>query len=99
MCSRGYLGEEARVAFDDKGHMVEYFLPTVKLREAGITCENQPFQMDEVENKNEDGSFLSGYVFRLLAKPSDGFTDSFALDREREGRRQLIFEKFKNGTH
>jgi hypothetical protein len=100
---RGFLveerGEEARVILEDKGKRIDYYLPTRFLHSAGITEENQPFEMDEYEAKAEDDSFFTGYIFRTLAKTSDAFTDTFDLDDERKRKRSLIFEKFKDAAH
>ena len=86
-------GLEAKVAFVEAGATHEYYLPSSHLRGAGITAENQPFQMDEVEIKTE-GGVIVGYEFQPLAKPADAFPDSFALDPERERKRNLIFKTF-----
>ena len=86
-------GEEAKVAFVEAGATHEYYLPSSHLQRAGIKAENQPFQMDEVEIKTDAG-YIIGYEFCPLAKPSDAFPDSFALDAERERKRNLIFKTF-----
>ena len=87
------VGEEAKVAFVEAGATHEYYLPSSHLQRAGIKAENQPFQMDEVEIKTEAGCII-GYEFCPLAKPSDAFPDSFAVDAERERKRKLIFTTF-----
>jgi hypothetical protein len=87
--------EEAKVGFVEGGSTHEYYLPASHLGKAGITAENQPFQMDEVEIETESGVIV-GYEFRPLAKPSDAFRDSFRLDAERERKRDLIFKMFRN---
>lgn len=100
---RGFLveerDEEARVVLENGGKRFDYYLPTHNLRSAGITQENQPFEMDEYEEKNDDGSFSTGYTFRPLAKDSDAFTDTVDLDDERKRKRDLILKKFKDAAH
>lgn len=83
---RGFListGENhARVGFvQEDGAVVEYLLPGVNLRKAGITAINQPFEMDEIEQKVGDG-FLTGYVFRPMADADAVVTDTFDADDE-----------------
>lgn len=89
------VGKEAKVAFMEAGATHEYYLPSSHLQRAGIKAENQPFQMDEVEIKTDAGCII-GYEFCPLAKPSDAFLDSFALDAERERKRNLIFKTFRH---
>lgn len=100
---RGFLveerGEEARVILEDGGKHYDYFLPVRQLHSAGITEENQPFEMDEYEEKIDDDGYLTGYIFRPLAKASDALIDTFDLDEERKRKRSLIFEKFKDDAH
>jgi hypothetical protein len=87
------IGKEAKVALVEDGKTYLYYLPYSRLKDADISAENQPFQMDEVEIKTDDGVFV-GYIFQALAKPSDAFQDSFKLDAERERKRDLIFQAF-----
>ena len=49
---------EARVAFVENGQTVFYDLPADQIRRAGIEVRNQPFQMDEIETKDEHGSLI-----------------------------------------
>lgn len=97
---RGFLVEmqpdNARVAFVDNGQTVLYDLPAEHLRNAGITVQNQPFQMDETENKDEDGAWCVGYRFLALAKPSDAEIDVLQFDEERKRKRDIIFQEFSN---
>lgn len=99
---RGFLieirGYDARVAFSVKNQLIEYHLPADRLQKGGISAENQPFEMDEIEFKTEEGSFVTGYEFRPSAKPTDSFRDSFGIDAERERKRTLIFQKFKHAS-
>ena len=83
---RGFListGENhARVGFVQADNtVVEYLLPEKNLRKAGITAINQPFEMDEIEQKVGDG-FLSGYVFRPMAPANSVVTDTFDADED-----------------
>ena len=81
---RGFLiasmGEQVRVGFVQQDNsVVEYLLPEKNLRKAGITAINQPFEMDEIEQKVGDG-YLSGYVFRPMAQANAVVTDTFDSD-------------------
>ena len=91
-------GQTAHVKLIDKGLEVDYSLPASALHKAGIRHHNQPFEMDEVEHKNPDGSYLIGYVYRALANQEDAFADTVDLDAARVAKRTLILEKFKNAT-
>ena len=95
---KGFLvedqGRECKVAFVENKAPVFYYLPSAGLRNAGITGENQPFEMDEFESKNEDGSFSTGYTFRPLAGSADAFSDPLNLDQARQQKRNLIFKRF-----
>lgn len=86
---------EAKVAFVEGDATYEYYLPAMQLRAAKITAENQPFEMDEFVSKTDDETTF-GYVFRPLALPKDALAGSFALDPERERKRNLIFKAFGN---
>ncbi len=76
---KGFLvedrGLECKVAFIENNNPIFYYLPSKGLRSAGINAENQPFEMDEFESKNADGSFSTGYTFRPLATSADAFSD------------------------
>ena len=85
--------DEAKVAFMDGETVHEYYLPASQLRDARITAENQPFEMDEVVARSGSET-LFGYVFRPLARPEDAFADNFALDAERARKRARIFKAF-----
>ena len=89
-----YRGRECKVAFVEKGEPVFYYLPSNGLQHAGITAENQPFEMDEFASKNLDGSFSTGYTFRPLAAPGDAFSDPLNQDEARQQKRTLILKKF-----
>lgn len=91
------LGENARVGFEDDGKVIEYILPSVQLRKAGVSHLNQPFEMDEVESKT-DGGYFVGYVFRPLAKSGDSFKDSVVLTPERQAKLKALFEKHKDAA-
>jgi hypothetical protein len=96
---KGFLieisGEDAKVGFVEGGETYEYYLPAAQLTKAGIKAENQPFQMDEVEETTDTG-VMFGYEFQPLACPADAFQDSFPLDKERQRKRDLIFQTFKH---
>jgi len=95
---RGFLVEmradDARVAFVDNGQKILYDLPAEHLRNAGITVQNQPFQMDEIKNKSDDGSWTVGYRFLALAKASDAEIETLQFDVERKRKRDIIFQEF-----
>jgi hypothetical protein len=95
---KGFLveeqGRECKVAFVENNAPVFYYLPSSGLRNAGVTAENQPFEMDEFESKNPDGSFSTGYTFRPLAGSADAFSDSLNLDGTRQQKRNLILRRF-----
>lgn len=95
---RGFListGENhARVGFvQEDGTVVEYLLPEKNLRKAGITAINQPFEMDEIEQKVGDG-FLSGYVFRPMAHADAVVTDTFDADDDLAELRDAALRHF-----
>lgn len=100
---RGFListGEnQARVGFvqDDKS-VVEYLLPEKNLRNAGITAVNQPFEMDEIEQKVGDG-YLTGYVFRPMALANAVVTDSFDTDDDLAELRNAALSHFGKKAH
>jgi hypothetical protein len=97
---KGFLvkvqGEDARVAFVENGQTILYDLPAEQLRRAGITAENQPFQMDEVEMQAGDDGWFVGYRFLPLAKLFDAYIETLNLDDERKRKRDLIFKEFAN---
>jgi len=95
---RGFListGENhARVGFvQEDGAVVEYLLPEKNLRKAGITAINQPFEMDEIEQKIGDG-FLTGYVFRPMADADAVVTDTFDADDDLAELRDAALRHF-----
>ena len=83
---RGFListsENQARVGFvGEDDSVVEYLLPEKLLRKAGINAVNQPFEMDEIEQKVGD-SYLSGYVFRPMADAQAVVTDIYEVDED-----------------
>lgn len=95
---RGFLvstGENhARVGFvQEDSSVVEYLLPEKNLRKAGITAINQPFEMDEIEQKVGDG-FLTGYVFRPMAQANAVVTDTFDADDDLAELRNAALRHF-----
>jgi len=87
-------GEEYKVAFVENGDLVFYYLPSSRLRKAGITAPNQPFQMDELELELPDGRNATAYSFVPLAKPSDSFPDPIEMNEERQRKLKAIFSRF-----
>jgi hypothetical protein len=99
---RGFListgKNQARVGFVQQDNSVlEYLLPEKNLRKAGITAINQPFEMDEIEQKVGDG-FLSGYVFRPMAAAHAVVTDNFDSDTELSELRKAALRHFGRKT-
>jgi hypothetical protein len=86
--------EEARVCLIENGERFFYDLPSDQLRKAGITHQNQPFEMDEIEMKIEDGGFVVGYRFKPLARPEHAYIESLKVDDERKRKRDLILKAF-----
>jgi hypothetical protein len=95
---RGFLisirENQARVGFvQEDNSVVEYILPEKNLRKAGISAINQPFEMDEIEQKVGDG-FLSGYVFRPMAAAHAVMTDTFDADDDLTELRNAALRHF-----
>ncbi len=86
--------DDARVAFVENGQTIFYDLPADQIRKAGINERNQPFQMDEIETEDEQGSLIVGYRFLALAKPSDAYIEALNFDDERIRKRDLILKEF-----
>ena len=86
-------GDEARVAFVEQGEVFHYMLPFKEFESAGITMENQPFEMDEL-SMSVDGVFLKGYRFRPMATAKDCVTESLELDPERKKKVEFINSVF-----
>lgn len=100
---RGFListGENhARVGFvQEDNSVVEYLLPEKNLRKAGITAINQPFEMDEIEQKVGDG-FLSAYLFRPMAHANAVVTDTFDADDDLAELRNAALRHFGKKAH
>lgn len=99
---RGFLiatmGEQVRVGFVQQDNsVVEYLLPEKNLRKAGITAINQPFEMDEIEQKVGDGYF-TGYVFRPMAQANAVVTDTFDSDDDLTELRNAALRHFGKKT-
>jgi hypothetical protein len=99
---RGFListaENHARVGFVlEDSSVVEYLLPEKNLRKAGITAINQPFEMDEIEQKVGDG-FLTGYVFRPMAQANAVVTDTFDADENLAELRNAALRYFGKKT-
>jgi hypothetical protein len=96
---RGFLvetiGAESKVAFEDKGSVIFYYLPADNLTKAGITDQNQPFEMDEIEFRLGPNDHIAGYRFKPLAKVTDAFPEAVPLDQEYKDKLQVILHHFK----
>jgi hypothetical protein len=88
-------GDEARVAFVENGSLVHYFLPLKVFREGGVTVENQPFEMDELEAVVE-GVPMKGYKVRPSALPRDSRVETIALDPRSEENLRFILARAPN---
>lgn len=99
---RGFViafdGREVRVGFvqaDDS--IIEYLLPSASLRKAGITEENQPFEMDEIE-EIADGEYSLTYRYRTMAPAASAATDILKSDERLAELRAAALQHFGNGT-
>jgi hypothetical protein len=61
---------------------------------AGIEIANQPFQMDEIEFKDENGAVIVGHRFLPLAKRQDAYIQPLNFDEKRKSKRDLILREF-----
>jgi hypothetical protein len=97
---RGFLietiGPECKVAFEDKGNLLLYYLPADSLSKAGITAPNQPFEMDEIEFRLGPNDHVAGYRFKPLAKVGDEVAEAVPLDEEYKEKLQVILHHFKS---
>src|SRR5207245_2646356 len=84
------LESESKLAFEDKGNVMFYYLPAENLTKAGITDRNQPFEMDEIEFRLGPNDHIAGYRFKPLAKVTDAFPEAVSLDQEYKEKLQVI---------
>lgn len=96
---RGFViqdcGREFKVGFvetkDGKERMTQYFVPADFLKHAGVSKENQQFELDEVLTKYRDGSVAVAYHVKPCAAASEGFDDPLTLDaKHREKLAELL---------
>jgi hypothetical protein len=87
-------GAEARIGLVENGETYFYDLPYAPLRENGITAENQPFEMNEVEMRFADGRVFVGYSYKPLASAKDAFVDNAIMTDERKRKLARIAKKF-----
>jgi len=93
-----FYGQEVRVAFvqaDDS--IIEYLLPSASLRKAGITGENQPFEMDEIE-ETTDGEYSLTYRYRPMAPADSTVPDILEADESLKKLRDAALKRFGNGS-
>lgn len=99
---RGFVvedhGREFKVAFvpDDTGAKekpILYYLPADLLRHAGVTAENQQFELDEVITKFRDGSVAVTYHVRQSAPANEGFVDPLNLDAARRDKLTVLLRE------
>ena len=89
-----FQDDNARVGLIVDGEVVNYDLPANRIRQAGVKVRNQPFQMDEIEMEEEDGSIIVGYRITALANPGDAYIETLNFDDERKRKRDLILKEF-----
>lgn len=93
-----FYGQEVRVGFvqaDDS--IIEYLLPSPSLKKAGITEENQPFEMDEIE-ETADGEYSLTYRYRPMAPAASATTDILESDERLAKLRDAALQHFGNGS-
>ena len=98
---RGFVvedhGREFKVGFVPEGgpeeKLVLYYLPADLLRHAGVTSENQQFELDEVVAKFWDGSVAVTYHIRPSAPAHEGFVDPLDLDEARREKLTAVLKK------
>ena len=82
----------ARVELIQDGKSYTYDLPADRLVKSGIKIQNQPFEMDEVEIRTNEG-FVTGHRFRALAEATDVYIEHLDLDEDRKRKRDFILKK------
>jgi hypothetical protein len=93
-----FRGQEVRVGFVQADEsIIEYLLPIGSLQKAGITEENQPFEMDEIE-ETSDGEYSLTYRYRPMAPASSAVTDILKSDERLAELRDAALQHFGNGT-
>lgn len=93
-----FYGQEVRVGFvQPDGSIIEYLLPIRSLQKAGITEENQPFEMDEIEESG-DGEYSLTYRYRPMAPAASAVTDILESDEHLAELRDAALQHFGNGT-
>jgi hypothetical protein len=89
-------GEHARVAFvDNNEKLVHYYLPMSVMKEGGVTMENQPFELDELE-ATLDGAKFTGHKVRPMAEPKDVRQDPLTLDPRSSDNLARILARAQN---
>lgn len=93
-----FCGQEVRVGFvQADGTIIEYLLPAASLKKAGITEENQPFEMDEIE-ETADGEYSLTYRYRPMAPAASAATDILESDERLAELRAAALQHFGNGS-
>lgn len=85
--------DSAKVLLIDGNSRHEYWLPIHPLREVGVTELNQPFEVDEYESKDLEGSYSVGYRYRALALLKDAFIQPLNLDSERRRKLDVLLKR------
>jgi hypothetical protein len=95
---KGFLvemdAEQARVCLVKNGQKYFYDFPAHHLRKAGVTLQNQPFEMDEFEMQTPDGGFAAGHKFKPLAEKQHAYTEVLKIDEDRKRKKELILKAF-----
>ena len=93
-----FYGQEVRVGFVQADRsIVEYMLPAVSLKKAGITEENQPFEMDEIE-ETADSEYSLTYRYRPMAPADSAVIDILDTDERLSKLRDAALRRFGNGS-
>ena len=105
---RGFVvqfeSEDVRVLLSSaKGEQYQYKFPAVQLRAAGITVENQPFELQEIKTIDaDDGLPVYGIKFRPMAPAASAQLVGLDSDEEFRSKRQKTLayfsEKKKNAS-
>ena len=90
--------DEARVAFVENGQLVHYYLPLDIFVKGGVTVENQPFEVDELET-TVDGVTMTGYKVRASLLAKDSRVEPLALDPRSKENLDFVLARVKNARH
>ena len=97
---RGFVvafeGKQARVAFVENNAIThEYFLPSRLLKEAAVNHENQPFELDEFEEKRRGEGLAIGFTVRPMADEKSLIVENFEESERLRNLRQAALAHFR----